>query len=255
MRRFIHQGIQVLVSTTIIENGIDIPNVNTIIIDRADRYGLAQLYQLRGRVGRSDRQGYAYLFYPPDSSLNELAIKRLRIISELTELGSGFKIALKDMEMRGTGNLLGRQQSGQVASVGLDMYIRILDEAIRTLQNEGEKEEDRQVLLELDYTGFIPDSYIKTPSVKFEVYRKISSIQNDEQLDALRTELADRYGQFPKRWRTFSHRPNQDPLPQAFHHHAEHRTRSRPDRIRKSGGFEHRQSDEPDRPFQQEGAA
>ena len=198
MRRFIHQGIQVLVSTTIIENGIDIPNVNTIIIDRADRYGLAQLYQLRGRVGRSDRQGYAYLFYPPDSSLNELAVKRLRIISELTELGSGFKIALKDMEMRGTGNLLGRQQSGQVASVGLDMYIRILDEAIRTLQNEGEKEEDRQVLLELDYTGFIPDSYIKTPSVKFEVYRKISSIQNDEQLDALRTELADRYGQVPE---------------------------------------------------------
>ena len=125
-------------------------------------------------------------------------MKRLRIISELTELGSGFKIAMKDMEMRGTGNLLGREQSGQVASVGLDMYIRILDEAIRTLQNEGEKEEDRQVLLELDYTGFIPDSYIKTPSVKFEVYRKISSIQNDEQLDALRTELADRYGQVPE---------------------------------------------------------
>lgn len=198
MRRFIHQGIQVLVSTTIIENGIDIPNVNTIIIDRADRYGLSQLYQLRGRVGRSDRQGYAYLFYPENSSLNELAVKRLRIISELTDLGSGFKIALKDMEMRGTGNLLGREQSGQLASVGLDMYIRILDEAIRTLQNEGDKVEDREVLLELDYTGFIPDSYIKAPSVKFEVYRKISSIKSDEELHALRTELADRYGSIPE---------------------------------------------------------
>lgn len=198
MRRFIHEGIQVLVSTTIIENGIDIPNVNTIIIDRADRYGLSQLYQLRGRVGRSDRQGYAYLFYPEGSSLNELAVKRLRILSELTELGSGFKIALKDMEMRGTGNLLGREQSGQMASVGLDMYIRILDEAIRKLQEEGEREEDRQVLLELDYTGFIPDTYIKAPSVKFEVYRKIASIQNDEQLHALRTELADRYGAVPE---------------------------------------------------------
>ena len=247
------QGIQVLVSTTIIENGIDIPNVNTIIIDRADRYGLAQLYQLRGRVGRSDRQGYAYLFYPPDSSLNELSVKRLRIISELTELGSGFKIALKDMEMRGTGNLLGRQQSGQVASVGLDMYIRILDEAIRTLQNEGEKEEDRQVLLELDYTGFIPDSYIKTPSVKFEVYRKISPSRTTSSWMPFTNRAGRPLWPGSRRGGEPSlHRPNQDPRALSITTLSDRRVvRSNSE----SGGFEHRQSDEPDRPFQQEGAA
>ncbi len=197
MRRFIHEGIQVLVSTTIIENGIDIPNVNTIIIDRADRYGLSQLYQLRGRVGRNDSQAYAYLFYPQGSALSEIALKRLKIISEHTELGSGFKVAMKDMELRGTGNLLGREQSGHLASVGLDMYIRILDEAIRDLQHEGVRDEDKEVFLELDYTGFIPDTYIKAPSVKFDIYRKISSIVNDEQLQGLASELSDRFGPPP----------------------------------------------------------
>ena len=198
MRRFIHEGIQVLVSTTIIENGIDIPNVNTIIIDRADRYGLSQLYQLRGRVGRNDRQAHAYLFYPEGSALSEIAVKRLKIISEHTELGSGFKVAMKDMEIRGTGNLLGREQSGQLASVGLDMYIRILDEAIRDLQKVGLKEEEKEVFLELDYTGFIPDTYIKAPSVKFDIYRKISSIANEEQLQVLNSELSDRFGSPPE---------------------------------------------------------
>ncbi len=197
MRRFIQEGIQVLVSTTIIENGIDIPNVNTIIIDRADRYGLSQLYQLRGRVGRGDRQAHAYLFYPQDSALSEVAIKRLKILSEHTSLGSGFKVALKDMEIRGAGNLLGREQSGHLATVGLDMYIRILDEAIKSLQEGGLKEEDREVFLELEYTGFIPESYIKAPSVKFEIYRKIASIQGEEELHALTTELSDRYGPPP----------------------------------------------------------
>lgn len=198
MRRFIHEGIQVLVSTTIIENGIDIPNVNTIIIDRSDLYGLSQLYQLRGRVGRNDRQAYAYLFYPQGSALSEVAVKRLKIISEHTELGSGFKVAMKDMEIRGTGNLLGREQSGQLSTVGLDMYIRILDEAIRDLQQTGQKEEEKEVFLELDYTGFIPDSYIKAPSVKFDIYRKISSIVNEEQLQSLSSELADRFGPLPE---------------------------------------------------------
>lgn len=198
MRRFIHEGIQVLVSTTIIENGIDIPNVNTIIIDRADRYGLSQLYQLRGRVGRNDRQAHAYLFFPQDSALSEIAVKRLKIISEHTELGSGFKVAMKDMEIRGTGNLLGREQSGQLASVGLDMYIRILDEAIRDLQKEGLKDEEKEVFLELDYTGFIPDTYIKAPSVKFDIYRKISSIKDEQQLQGLTSELSDRFGPLPE---------------------------------------------------------
>ena len=135
MRRFIHGGFHVLVSTTIIENGIDIPNVNTIIIDRADMYGVSQLYQLRGRVGRSDRVAYAYLFYPEQKALSEIAMKRLQTISDFTELGSGFKIAMKDMEIRGAGNLLGREQSGDIYSVGFDLYIKLLDEAVRRLED------------------------------------------------------------------------------------------------------------------------
>ena len=198
MRRFIHQGIQVLVSTTLIENGIDIPNVNTIIIDRADRYGVSQLYQLRGRVGRSDQEAYAYLFYPDKGVLSEVAIKRLKVISENTELGSGFKIAMKDMEIRGTGNLLGREQSGQLASVGLEMYLRILDETIAALTKEGSIEDTREVFLELDYSGFIPDTYISEPSVKFDVYKKIASITTDVQLQALTAEMEDRFGPMPE---------------------------------------------------------
>ena len=198
MHRFIHQGIHVLVSTTLIENGIDIPNVNTIIIDRADRYGISQLYQLRGRVGRSDQEAFAYLFYPHMAQLSEIAIKRLKVISEHTELGSGFKIAMKDMEIRGTGNLLGKEQSGQLASVGLDMYMRILDEAIATLTKENKVIDDNEVFLELDYSGFIPDTYISEPSIKFEIYKKISSINSDDQLQSLTGELESRFGEMPE---------------------------------------------------------
>ncbi|MCH3916464.1 MAG: transcription-repair coupling factor [Spirochaetia bacterium] len=198
MRRFIHEGIQVLVSTTIIENGIDIPNVNTIIIDRADLYGISQLYQLRGRVGRSDHQAYAYLFYPNEQSLSEVAVKRLRTISENTGLGAGFKVSMKDMEIRGAGNLLGREQSGQLASVGLDMYIRILDEAVNKIRSEGKEELEQEVFMELDYTGFIPDSYIKEPSIKFEIYKKIASVQDRQQLNLLISELSDRFGPPPE---------------------------------------------------------
>lgn len=197
MRRFVYEGVQVLVATTIIENGIDIPNVNTIIIDRADMYGVSQLYQLRGRVGRSDRDAYAYLFYPQNHSLSEDALKRLKVISENTELGSGFKVAMKDMEIRGAGNILGKEQSGQLASVGLDMYIRLLDEAIVTLQNKDEKIE-QEVFFEMDYSGFIPDSYISDPSLKFEVYKKISSIKDDSSLYSLTAELQNRFGSIPE---------------------------------------------------------
>lgn len=197
MRRFVYEGIQVLVSTTIIENGIDIPNVNTIIIDRADRYGVSQLYQLKGRVGRSDKEAYAYLFYPSDHVLNELAVKRLQIISNYTDLGSGFKIAMKDMELRGAGNLLGREQSGFMSSVGLDMYIRLLDEEIAKLQNE-KSEDDREVYLELDYSGYIPDDYVSNPSTKLEIYKKVASTVTNEQLETLRAELEDRFGPVPE---------------------------------------------------------
>ncbi|MDR0452255.1 MAG: transcription-repair coupling factor, partial [Treponema sp.] len=196
MHRFIHGGFHVLVSTTIIENGIDIPNVNTIIIDRADMYGVSQLYQLRGRVGRSDRVAYAYLFYPRDKALNEVAMKRLQVISDFTELGSGFKIAMKDMEIRGAGNLLGREQSGDIYSVGFDLYLRLLDEAIRRLEDE-HYEAENETLLELEYSGFIPDSYIDGPQEKMEVYKKIASVKDKDELESLHAELLDRFGPPP----------------------------------------------------------
>ncbi|MBQ2259586.1 MAG: DEAD/DEAH box helicase, partial [Spirochaetales bacterium] len=197
MHRFIYEGVQVLVSTTIIENGIDIPNVNTIIIDRAERLGLSQLYQLRGRVGRSDRKAYCYLFYPDRSNLNDDAIKRLRVLSENTGLGAGFKVAMKDMEIRGAGNILGREQSGHLEAVGLDMYMRLLEEEIERLTNS-DPDKEREVLLELDYTGFIPDSYIHDPTAKFEMYKKIASVSTEGQLEGLRSELENRFGNPPE---------------------------------------------------------
>jgi transcription-repair coupling factor (superfamily II helicase) len=196
MHRFVHGGVQVLVATTIIENGIDIPNVNTIIIDRADMYGISQLYQLRGRVGRSERLAYAYMFYPERRALSEVAMKRLQVISDYTELGSGFKIALKDLEVRGAGNLLGREQSGDILSVGFDLYLKLLDEAIRKIRDQ-EEEEPPEVYLELDYSGYIPDSYIEEPEEKMEVYKKIAAVHTQEELDDLHAQLEDRYGPLP----------------------------------------------------------
>jgi transcription-repair coupling factor (superfamily II helicase) len=196
MHRFIHGGFHVLVSTTIIENGIDIPNVNTIIIDRADMYGVSQLYQLRGRVGRSDRVAYAYLFYPRDRALSEVAMKRLQVISDFTELGSGFKIAMKDMEIRGAGNLLGREQSGDIYSVGFDLYMRLLDEAVRRLEDE-HYEAETETLMELEYTGFIPDTWIDSGQEKMEIYKKIAAVRSREELDSLSIELGDRFGPPP----------------------------------------------------------
>jgi transcription-repair coupling factor (superfamily II helicase) len=196
MHRFIHGGFHVLVSTTIIENGIYIPNVNTIIIDRADMYGISQLYQLRGRVGRSDRVAKAFLFHPAGKDLSELAMKRLQVISDFTELGSGFKIALKDMEIRGAGNLLGKEQSGDIYSVGFDLYVRLLDEAVKRLENE-HYETETETLLDLEYSGFIPDSYIDSPQEKMEVYKKIAGIRGREELDDFHAELQGRFGPPP----------------------------------------------------------
>ncbi len=196
MHRFVHGAFHVLVSTTIIENGIDIPNVNTIIIDRADMYGISQLYQLRGRVGRSDRLAYAYLLYPDKRVLSELAMKRLQIISDYTELGSGFKIALKDLEVRGAGNLLGREQSGDILSVGFDMYLKLLDSAVRKLDESAEPA-DEEVYLELEYSGYIPDSYISEPVEKMEVYKKIAAIAAEDELESVAGELQDRFGPLP----------------------------------------------------------
>ena len=196
-QRFKMGGFQVLIATTIIENGIDIPNVNTIIIDRADMYGVSQLYQLRGRVGRSDRKAYAYLLYPENKALSEVAMKRLQVISDFTELGSGFKIARKDMEIRGAGNLLGRDQSGDVYSVGFDMYVRLLNDAVNRLTAQKDYQEVTETLMELEYTGFIPDSYITNPQIKMEIYKKIASVTNDAEFDAVLGEMADRFGPIP----------------------------------------------------------
>ncbi len=196
MYRFVHNEAQVLLSTTIIENGLDIPNVNTIIIDRADMLGVAQLYQLRGRVGRAGVPAYAYLFYPDRRALSEIAMKRLRIISDNTELGSGFKIALKDMEIRGAGNILGRQQHGQILSVGYDLYLRLLDQAVAELSGE-EREEPPEVYMELEYSGFIPDGYIADPMEKMEVYKKIAAVSTEEELDRVYREIEDRFGPMP----------------------------------------------------------
>jgi transcription-repair coupling factor (superfamily II helicase) len=198
MHRFVHGAFQVLVATTIIENGIDIPNVNTIIIDRADNYGISQLYQLRGRVGRSDRTAYAYLLFPERRALSDIAMKRLQIVSDYTDLGSGFKIAMKDLEVRGAGNLLGRQQHGEILSVGFDMYLRLLDEAVAEMSREGEKEEAPEVYLELDYSGYIPDEYIRDPAEKMEIYKMIASIETDYDLERVYGELTDRFGPMPE---------------------------------------------------------
>ena len=196
-RRFKLGGFHVLVSTTIIENGIDIPNVNTIVIDRADMYGVSQLYQLRGRVGRSDRKAYAFLFYPKNASLSEVAMKRLQVISDFTELGSGFKIAMKDMEIRGAGNLLGKDQSGDVYAVGFDLYLKLLNEAVERLTAAENYKTQSDVLMEFEYTGFIPDSYVQTPQTKMEIYKKIASVQSNEDLIAVMNEIEDRFGPVP----------------------------------------------------------
>ena len=195
-RRFKMGGFHVLVATTIIENGIDIPNVNTIIIDRADMYGVSQLYQLRGRVGRNDKKAYAYLMYPENKSLSEVAMKRLQVISDFTELGSGFKIAMKDMEIRGAGNLLGKDQSGSVYSVGFDMYVRLLNEAVNRLM-ESNYQVQTEPLMELEYTGFIPNTYVTNPQTKMEIYKKIAAIHTTEEFDSVCTELLDRFGPIP----------------------------------------------------------
>ena len=196
MRSFVHGERQMLLSTTIIENGLDIPNVNTIVIDRADMLGVSQLYQLRGRVGRAGIPAYAYLFYPDKRALSEVAMKRLRIISDHTELGSGFKIALKDLEIRGAGNILGREQHGYILSVGYDLYLKMLDEAVAALSREA-RDEAPEVYMDLDYSGFIPDAYIPDAMEKMEVYKKIASISTDEDLDRIYREIEDRFGPIP----------------------------------------------------------
>ena len=197
MYDFMNGEIDVLVSTTIIETGLDISNVNTIIIQDSDNLGLSQLYQLRGRVGRSNRNAYAFLLYKRDKMLKEIAEKRLAAIREFTELGSGFKIAMRDLEIRGAGNLLGTMQHGHMEAVGYDLYCKMLNEAIQKLKGTEVRELDFPTLVELDVDAFIPASYIVNEAQKLDIYKRIAGIENGKERDDMRDELLDRFGQIP----------------------------------------------------------
>jgi transcription-repair coupling factor (superfamily II helicase) len=193
---FVAHEFDVLVATTIVENGLDIPNANTIIINRADRYGLAQLYQLRGRVGRADRRAYAYLLIPAEQTLSPIARRRLAAIREFSDLGSGFRIAALDLEIRGAGNLLGGEQSGQIDAVGFDMYMRLLEQTIRELNGE-EIEDDRRAAVNLRIDLRIADEYVPDMNQRLTIYRRLASAGSLEAVDALLEELRDRYGAPP----------------------------------------------------------
>lgn len=195
MQGFIDKEIDVLISTTIMESGIDIPNANTIIVEDADRLGLAQLYQIRGRVGRSERQAYAYITFKRNKVLSEVSEKRLKAIKEFTELGSGFKIAMRDLEIRGAGSLLGELQHGHMEQVGYDTYISILQEVIKETKGEViEKEEE--IYIDLNVSQFIPDEYIVTESLKMDVYQEIFSTKNLDELKEVKLSIVDRFGKY-----------------------------------------------------------
>ena len=195
---FVNHNTNVLVATTIIESGIDIPNVNTIIILDADRFGLSQLYQLRGRVGRSNRMAYAYLMYQKNKVLSELAEKRLRAIKEFTEFGAGFRIAMRDLEIRGAGNLLGTEQHGHMMNIGYELYCKLIDEAVRALGGEIVNPEREETSIEIDVPAFIPETYISDELLKLQMYKRISAVKDAEDEEEIIDELLDRFGEIPK---------------------------------------------------------
>ena len=194
---FVNGDIDVLVSTTIIETGLDIPNANTMIIHDADRMGLSQLYQLRGRVGRSSRISYAFLMYKRDKMLKEEAEKRLQAIREFTELGSGIKIAMRDLEIRGAGNVLGAEQHGHMEAVGYDLYCKLLNQAVEALKGRRNEEEDFQTVVDCDINAYIPGGYIKNEYQKLDIYKRISTIENEDEYMDMQDELIDRFGELP----------------------------------------------------------
>lgn len=198
MYDFINGDIDVLVSTTIIETGLDISNVNTMIIHDADKLGLSQLYQLRGRIGRSNRTAYAFLMYKRDKILKEVAEKRLMAIKEFTDLGSGFKIAMRDLEIRGAGNVLGAEQSGHMEAVGYDLYCKMLNEAVLVEKGELKEKDDFETTVELVVDAFIPSAYIKNELQKLTIYKRIAGIESYEEYEDMEDELLDRFGDIPK---------------------------------------------------------
>ena len=197
MYDFINGDIDVLVSTTIIETGLDISNVNTMIIHDSDKYGLSQLYQLRGRIGRSNRTAYAFLMYRRNTMLREVAEKRLSAIREFTDLGSGFKIAMRDLELRGAGNLLGAQQHGHMNAVGYDLYCKMLSEAVKEAKGIHTME-DFETTIDLNMDAFIPDTYISNEFQKLDIYKRIAGIESQQEYDDMLEELIDRFGEPPK---------------------------------------------------------
>jgi transcription-repair coupling factor (superfamily II helicase) len=196
MLEFLDRKHDVLVATTIVESGLDIPNANTLIVDRADVYGLAQLHQLRGRVGRASERAYAYFLFPPEKPLTETAHERLATIAQHTEMGAGMYVALKDLEIRGAGNLLGGEQSGHIAGVGFDLYVRMIGEAVGELRDAGPAER-AEVRVELPVNAHIPHSYVPGERLRLEAYTRIAAIDSAADITAVSEELTDRYGPLP----------------------------------------------------------
>ncbi|WP_312833318.1 transcription-repair coupling factor [Sedimentibacter saalensis] len=198
MLGFVQKEYDILVCTTIIETGMDIPNVNTLIIDNADHLGLSQLYQLRGRIGRSNKISFAYLTYEKDKMLSEVADKRLKAIKEFTEFGSGFKIAMRDLEIRGCGNILGAEQHGHMLAIGYDLYVKFLERAVKELQGKMELDEDFETSIDLSVDGYIPSTYIENEEQKIEIYKKIAATSGKDDIYDITEEIIDRFGNPPK---------------------------------------------------------
>jgi len=198
MMAFLRGEADVLVSTSIIESGIDIPQANTLIIERAETFGLAQLYQIRGRVGRSDAVAHAFLFYPDRRELSEEARHRLSTLADYTELGSGYRIAMRDLELRGAGNLLGAEQSGHAHAVGFDLYLRWLEETVRALRGQGKHEVPTPPEVVLEQPAHLPDDYVSDDDVKLDLYRRLARAESSGDIDGLRAELRERFGPLPR---------------------------------------------------------
>ena len=198
MDSFVKGETNVLVCTTILESGIDIPNANTIIVENADRLGLAQLYQIRGRVGRSEKQAYCYITYKRSKALSDVADKRLKAIKEFTEFGSGFKIAMRDLEIRGAGSLMGELQHGHLEQVGYDMYCMLLDQVVKEIKGEkSDDNETKDVQIELNVSSYIPDEYCSDSSQKIDIYQDIAICKNEEDIKVVKEDLKDRFGYVP----------------------------------------------------------
>jgi transcription-repair coupling factor (superfamily II helicase) len=197
MEDYLEGRADILVCTTIVESGLDITNANTLIVDRADMMGLSQLHQIRGRVGRGRDRGYAYFFYPGDHQLSEIAHDRLATMAAHTDLGSGMKIAMRDLEIRGAGNLLGEEQSGHIAEVGFDLYLRLVSEAVSDFRDGSSKEKEPEMRIEIPLEAHLPVAYVDSQRLRLEIYRRIAATSTATELDEITEELRDRFGELP----------------------------------------------------------